>query len=212
MLSPSRTLQPAVEHVITNKTNRIAGPHHRPHWVIMILLLLLWPGTILTEGLAKELPTTPVQVAAQSDGSAVASVDLSDPTKFPFSSTGKWTGYTDFLGKIGSDQKLGEPDMFAPLLQDENDLTFFNLRGQLDFNQFDNNGINLGIGHRHMFRDVIVGIYAYADQFNISTGNERYQAVAGFEFMTNSFDFRMNGYMYPKRRPIRRARLVLTSR
>ena len=163
----------------------LAGPSHYG-W---LLFLFLCPGLLGAE----ELP--PVQVAAASDGSAVASMDLSDPTKFPFSSTGKWKGYLDFLGKPGTERSLGQPDLFLPLLQDKNDMTFFNLRGQLQFDDTDVHEYNIGLGHRHMFSEWILGGYGYYDKRHTQLGNSYNQFTGGLELMSVDWAFRMNGYL-----------------
>ena len=161
----------------------------------LLLFLLFLPGVIGAEGLTLDLPTTPVQVAAASDGSAVANVDLSDPTKFPFSSTGKWKGYLEFLGKPGTERSLGQPDLFLPLLQDKNDMTFFNLRGQLQFDNTDVHEYNIGLGHRHMFQEWILGGYGYYDKRHTQFGNSYNQFTGGLELMSVDWAFRANGYL-----------------
>ena len=150
---------------------------------------------IRAQELTLDLRTTPVQVAAASDGSAVASVDLSDPTKFPFSSTGKWKGYLEFLGKPGTERSLGQPDLLLPLLQDKNDMTFFNLRGQLQFDNTDVHEYNIGLGHRHMFQEWILGGYGYYDKRHTQLGNSYNQFTGGLELMSVDWAFRANGYL-----------------
>ena len=73
-------------------------------------------------------------------------VNLSDPNIFPLSTTGKWTGYLEFLGKPGTERSLGQPDLFLPILQDTNDMTFLNIRGQLQFDNTDVSEYNIGLG------------------------------------------------------------------
>ena len=158
-------------------------------------LFLLCPGVIGAEGLTLDLPTTPVQMAAASDGSAVASVDLSDPTKFPFSSTGKWKGYLEFLGKPGTERSLGQPDLLLPLLQNKNNMTFLNVRGQLQFDNTDVHEYNIGLGHRHMFTDWILGGYGYYDKRHTQFGSSYNQFTGGLELMSVDWAFRANGYL-----------------
>ena len=204
MLSPSHSLQPAVARVRTNSTTKLAVPEsatrrrHRRSLLKLVAVLVTMlglglPGTIWSVGLAQDLPR--VQMAAASTDSVEASVDLSDPTKFPFSSTGKWTGYLDFLGKPGTKRSLGQPDLFLPLLQDKNDMTFFNLRGQLQFDNTDVHEYNIGLGHRHMFQEWILGGYGYYDQRHTQLGNSYNQFTGGFEAMSVDWGMRINGYL-----------------
>ena len=174
---------------------------HRGHRIArglglnVLLLLLLWPWAI---GLAQDLPTAPVNVAASSADSVGVSVDLSDlsdSAKFPLSSTGKWTGYLEFLGKPGTERSLGQPDLFLPLLQDVNDMTFFNLRGQLQFDNTDVHEYNIGLGHRHMFQEWILGGYGYFDHRNTPFNNVYNQFTGGLEALSVDWDFRVNGYL-----------------
>ena len=171
------------------------------HWMRLRsrLALMLGPSLLLlvpwSPVLAQDLPMAPVHVAAPSADSVEMTVDLSDPTKFPLSSTGKWTGYLEFLGKPGTERSLGQPDLFLPLLQDKNDMTFFNLRGQLQFDNTDVSEYNIGLGHRHMFQEWILGGYGYFDHRNTQFNNSYRQFTGGLELMSVDWGFRVNGYL-----------------
>ena len=195
MPHPSDAPQTVVAGLITNSPiyNSVSESVARGGNLYLLILLFLAPAVIGAEGLAQKLP--PMQVAAASDGSAAASVDLSDPTKFPFSSTGKWKGYLDFLGKPGTERSLGQPDLFLPLLQNKNNMTFFNLRGQLQFDNTDVSEYNIGLGHRHMFKDWILGGYGYYDKRHTQFGNSYNQFTGGFEALSVDWAARVNGYL-----------------
>lgn len=105
----------------------------------------------------------------------------------------KWDGYIEFMGKPGTTRSVGQSDLFAPIRQDENDLTFFNIRGQLD--NEDNSEYNLGIGHRHLFPEFILGAYGYYDHRFADSGNQFDQLTLGFDVLSHNFDFRINGYL-----------------
>ena len=200
MPHPSDLPQLAVGPVSTNSTSNIAVPESAAHCrrrrirlarlLGPILLLLPW-----SPGLAQDPPTAPVHLAVTSAESAEMTVDLSDPTKFPLSSTGKWTGYLEFLGKPGTERSLGQPDLFLPLLQDVNDMTFFNLRGQLQFDNTDVHEYNVGLGHRHMLQEWILGGYGYFDHRNTQFNSSYNQFTGGLELMSVDWDFRVNGYL-----------------
>ena len=81
----------------------------------------------------------------------------------------KWEGYLEFMGRPGTTRNLGQMDLFVPLAQDKNDMSFFNLRGQTDLDS-DNSEYNIGLGHRHMFDDWIIGGYGYYDQRKTESG------------------------------------------
>ena len=168
-------------------------PCRRLPLVLVALLGLGLPGA--SAGLAQVRLLEPVHVAVTSAESAEVSMDLSDPTKFPFSSTGKWTGYLDFLGKPGTKRSLGQPDLFLPLIQDTNDMTFFNLRGQLQFDNTDVGEYNIGLGHRHMFQEWIIGGYGYFDQRHTQFDNSYNQFTGGLEALSVDWAFRVNGYL-----------------
>jgi len=106
----------------------------------------------------------------------------------------KWHGYVEFIGKPGTRRSLGQTDLFIPLVQDENDMTFFNVRGHVDFGN-DNSEYNLGVGHRHMFDKFILGAYAYYDQSFTELGNRFKQITMGVEALSETWDFRANGYI-----------------
>lgn len=105
----------------------------------------------------------------------------------------KWGGYLEFLAKPGTDRSLGQADLFAPFYQDKNDLFFFNVRGQLD--DQDTHEYNFGIGHRHLFDKFILGSYVFHDQRNTEFDKNFTQKTFGVEALSESFDFRINGYL-----------------
>ena len=160
-------------------------------FMVVLGLGLVWTSSALAQDLLPE----PLHVDVTSSDSAEASFDLGDPTKFPFSSTGKWKGYLEFLGKPGTERSLGQPDLFLPFLQDSNDMTFLNVRGQLQFDNTDVHEYNIGLGHRHMFQEWIIGGYGYFDHRNTQFNNSYNQFTGGLELMSVDWAFRVNGYL-----------------
>jgi len=114
--------------------------------------------------------------------------------KFNTSYNKKWHGYLEFMGKPGTARSLGQADLFFPLAQDENDMTFFNVRGHVDFGS-DNNEYNIGFGHRHMFDKFILGAYGYYDHRFTDVGSKFNQVTLGLEVLSETWDFRANGYI-----------------
>jgi len=105
----------------------------------------------------------------------------------------KWEGYMEFMGKPGTTRSLGVSDLFVPLWQDKNNLSFFNLRGQTE--SFDDGDFNIGFGHRHQFGKFILGAYGYYDGAESDQGFYYHQWSTGLEFLSENWDFRVNGYI-----------------
>ena len=74
-------------------------------------------------------------------------------------------------------------------------MTFLNIRGQLQFDNTDVHEYNIGLGHRHMFTDWILGGYGYFDHRNTQLNNAYRQFTGGLELMSVDWAFRMNGYL-----------------
>ena len=161
---------------------------------VLVALLGLWLLDA-PSSLAQDLVPEPMHLAVTSAESAEVLVDLSSPMTHAFSSTAKWKGYLEFLGKPGTARSLGQPDLFLPVLQDSNDLTFLNIRGQLQFDNTDNSETNIGLGHRHMFEEWILGGYGYYDRRNTQYGSAYNQFTGGLELMSVDWAFRVNGYL-----------------
>jgi len=106
---------------------------------------------------------------------------------------GPWQGYVEFTGKPGTVRSLGQSDLFIPVFQDKNDMTFFNLRGQMD--NLNQSEYNVGLGHRHIFDEWILGGYAYFDHRKSKTDNYFKQMTLGVEALSETWDFRVNGYV-----------------
>jgi len=106
----------------------------------------------------------------------------------------KWEGYLEFTGKPGTTRSLGVSDLFVPLWQDRNDMTFLNVRGHVDFGS-DANEYNIGFGHRHMFTDFILGAYGYYDKSKSDNGYKYEQWTFGAEMLGEKWDVRANYYM-----------------
>ena len=161
---------------------------------VLVALLGLWLLDA-PSSLAQDLVPEPMHLAVTSAESAEVLVDLSSPMTHAFSSTAKWKGYLEFLGKPGTARSLGQPDLFLPVLQDINDMTFLNIRGQLQFDNTDNSETNIGLGHRHMFQEWILGGYGYFDRRNTQYGSHVNQFTGGLEAMSVDWGFRVNGYL-----------------
>lgn len=106
----------------------------------------------------------------------------------------KWYGYLEFLGKPGTARSIGQSDLFLPLMQDENDMTFFNMRGMADFAN-DSEEFNIGGGHRHKFDKFILGGYGYYDRLYLDGAKAITQTTLGAEILSEDFDIRANGYI-----------------
>jgi len=121
---------------------------------------------------------------------------------------GKWDGYIEFMGKPGTVRNLGQTDLFVPFMQDENDMSFFNLRGHID--DTENSEYNIGLGHRHIYDKWILGGYGYFDNLKNENGNRFQQLTFGVEALSEDWDFRLNSY-FPrdKKKEVNRAPEVI---
>ncbi|WP_254869698.1 inverse autotransporter beta domain-containing protein [Thalassospira sp. HF15] len=106
----------------------------------------------------------------------------------------KWGPHLDLEGKGGTDRNLGETDLFIPLWQDQDTLTFTSLRARMD----DNNSHegNFGLGIRQMLdTGWNIGGYGYFDRRHSPYGNKFNQLTFGAEALSLDWDFRANAYM-----------------
>ncbi|WP_288349771.1 inverse autotransporter beta domain-containing protein [uncultured Thalassospira sp.] len=106
----------------------------------------------------------------------------------------KWGGHIDLEGKAGTDRNLGESDLFIPLWQDDDTLTFTSIRARVD----DNNSHegNFGLGIRQMLdTGWNIGGYGYFDRRHSPYGNKFNQLTFGAEALSLDWDFRANVYI-----------------
>lgn len=105
----------------------------------------------------------------------------------------KWGPHIDLEGKAGTDRNLGETDLFIPLWQDDDTLTFGSIRARMD----DNNSHegNFGVGIRQMLdNNWNIGGYGYFDRRHSPHGNKFNQLTFGAEALSMDWDFRANAY------------------
>ncbi|MBV16221.1 MAG: hypothetical protein CMO05_01960, partial [Thalassospira sp.] len=106
----------------------------------------------------------------------------------------KWAPHIDLEGKAGTDRNLGETDLFIPLWQDDDTLSFGSIRARMD----DNNSHegNFGLGIRQMLdTGWNIGGYGYFDRRHSPYGNKFNQVTIGVEALSMDWDFRANGYV-----------------
>lgn len=99
----------------------------------------------------------------------------------------------DMRYKLGNKRQITSPELFLPLQQDTNSLLFADIRAMFDGNN--NKEGNLGLGYRQLEDDYIWGVYGFLDRrksrFDVYHG----QATLGAEWLTEDWDFRVNGYV-----------------
>ena len=200
MTLASPSARPSVARALTPRVAAALAVAHSRRFVhaSLTLILLVTVGVGLacaSLAVAQDRLPEPFDLAVTSAESAELTVDLSSHLTHVFSSEAKWKGYLEFLGKPGTARSLGQPDLFLPVLQDSNDLTFLNIRGQLQFDNTDNSETNIGLGHRHMFEEWILGGYGYYDRRNTQYGSAYNQFTGGLELMSVDWAFRVNGYL-----------------
>ncbi|MBN1672722.1 MAG: inverse autotransporter beta domain-containing protein [Kiritimatiellae bacterium] len=119
-----------------------------------------------------------------------------------------WTGCEDELamtpppglltigGGVGDEKVEGQVDLFLPLEQvGENGILFVDPRAS--FNDDSDEGLNVGLGYRHLFpfRNLILGANLYYDSRWTAAENRFQQVGVGFEALSEWVDFRANYYL-----------------
>ncbi|MCA9014982.1 MAG: right-handed parallel beta-helix repeat-containing protein [Planctomycetaceae bacterium] len=105
-----------------------------------------------------------------------------------------YRAYFDFTGMAGGVNDVGQGLLFVPLAQDEENLFFADLRGNI----FDNSAAegNFGLAYRRMIDDQwIAGAYGFYDVRRSEYDNIFKQGSFGVELMSIEWDFRVNGYI-----------------
>ncbi|MGB1087645.1 MAG: inverse autotransporter beta domain-containing protein, partial [Alphaproteobacteria bacterium] len=106
----------------------------------------------------------------------------------------KWGAHVELGGKFSEDRQIGSADFFMPLWQDQFSLLFADVRGRFDNNESLEG--NFGLGYRRQVnKDWIVGGYAFYDIKESEFDNKFNQLTAGFEAMSEDWEFRINGYL-----------------
>ncbi|MFZ5734078.1 MAG: inverse autotransporter beta domain-containing protein, partial [Pseudomonadota bacterium] len=119
---------------------------------------------------------------------APAQAAAADKTSAP-----KWSPWLEFGGYYSSESSRGEAAAFAPLLQNQSSLFFFDLRTKL-FEQAVNEG-NFALGYRQMIGDWNLGLWAGYDRRRTAFGSVFNQVSAGFEALSANWDLRANVYL-----------------
>lgn len=108
--------------------------------------------------------------------------------------TPKWHAKADVLYKAGDSRQIGQLGFTLPLDQTDDALLFLDFRGRVDDQETEE--FNLGLAYRKMIsRDWIFGAYGFFDRHTSSFGNQFDQGTVGFEFLSEDWDFRVNGYL-----------------
>ena len=104
----------------------------------------------------------------------------------------KWLPQLDFNAKYGNKRNIGRVGAFAPLAQNNDMLSYLDLRFMGDSR--DNKEINAGLGQRWIDRDAdrILGVFAYYDRRFSELGNAINQITLGAEYLTSTWDYRLN--------------------
>lgn len=95
--------------------------------------------------------------------------------------------------RAGSDRNIYQTEVWMPLAQGRDRVTYGSVRISGDFQSNDEQ--NLGIGHRRMTGDVIVGGAAWMDRRTSKAGNVFYQTTFGAEVFSDKIDIRANAYL-----------------
>ncbi len=104
-----------------------------------------------------------------------------------------WSPYIEFGGQ-GSEVSLGQGNLFLPLSQDANGLTFADLRGMwTDIGVAEG---NWGLANRQLLgEDLIVGGYGFYDLRVTDNASQFRQVTLGMELLSQNWGVRGNGYI-----------------
>jgi hypothetical protein len=137
------------------------------------------------------LAATTMATAAFADGAPTA--PASPPADPP-----KWSPYAEVGGGIGSGYTAGKLDFFAPVWQDLDSMLY--ARAGVQLQSQDDKVWNFGLGYRSKINgEWILGGYAGYDSSQTVSGHTVYQWSLGAELMSADWDFRVNGYLSPKK-------------
>lgn len=137
-----------------------------------------------------------LRCSANGRAGAIAAVLLAAPVQAAATertSAPKWSPWIEFGGYYSSESSRGEAAAFAPLLQTNSSLFFFDLRTKL-FEQAVNEG-NFALGYRQMVGSWNLGVWAGYDRRRTGFGSVFNQVSAGFEALSANWDLRANVYL-----------------
>ncbi|WP_372720210.1 inverse autotransporter beta domain-containing protein, partial [Immundisolibacter sp.] len=106
----------------------------------------------------------------------------------------EWSRNIEISGRAGTnDSSHGGLAILQPLMQDEDSLTYADLRAIFADNS--TNEFNLGVGHRLLRNNRILGGYLAYDWRKTGTNNKYKQVTFGAESLGDTWDFRANYYL-----------------
>ena len=105
----------------------------------------------------------------------------------------KWHGYADILAFSGADGTVQRSDLFIPVLQGPDTLSYINLRNEIDEDGFA--GVNVGLGLRHRIDEWIAGTYGFIDWQETDHSGKYRQMSLGVELLHQHWEIRFNGYL-----------------
>jgi hypothetical protein len=105
----------------------------------------------------------------------------------------KYPATVDVFGGVNGDGPGGGLELIAPFAEGEGSLLFGLARGSL----WDETGAGgIGLGYRSQaLPGFILGGYGMVDYHHGASNEGYFQGVLGLEALTESFDFRINGYL-----------------
>jgi hypothetical protein len=113
-------------------------------------------------------------------------------SNFAIASNGKWGVFVGSTVETVSGKKQQNiTELFIPIVQTEDNMTFIDLRGQLS--KGDKGAISLGFGHRRKLNDTIaIGANASYDSSKTQSGNKANQAALGLELFVKKTSLKVN--------------------
>jgi hypothetical protein len=113
-------------------------------------------------------------------------------SNFAIASNGKWGVFVGTTAETVSGKKQQSiTEIFIPVIQTEDNMTFIDLRGQLS--KGDKGAISLGFGHRRKLNDTVaIGANASYDSSKTQSGNKANQAALGLELFVKKTSLKVN--------------------
>lgn len=119
---------------------------------------------------------------------------------------GSWTAYADEGQRAykpraeaniraGTERSILMTEFWLPLHQQDGSVTYADARIMGD--DHDNREWNLGLGYRALNPQAtaVNGVHGWLDRRRTTRGSVFYQATAGYEYLTEGLDIRLNGYI-----------------
>lgn len=106
----------------------------------------------------------------------------------------------DISGKVGNKRHIAYSEVMVPILFNEQNILFSNIRGMVD--SIDSKEINVGLGYRFIYPQYILGTYVFFDYRTTKYRQDFSQITFGGELLLDKIDARVNFYLPSDKKPV----------